>query len=221
MASLHAMGGLLHQAPAPTSLVISLSRAACSTTASSSVGLAHSVPQFGGFRRVTHKTHVSPSSLKSSLFPLRSSPGVGFTSVSSPYPVGSKRGAVMPKGWLSKLGLGNGRAAQTDSANSPASGPDDDTPSAGLEFATFGAGCFWGPELAFQRVPGVNKTEVGYTQGVVHNPTYGHVCDGDTGHVEVVRVQYDPTKCSYESLLDAFWARHDPTTLNRQVRKSY
>lgn len=63
----------------------------------------------------------------------------------------------------------------------------------------------------------MTKTEVGYTQGHVHNPTYEDVCTGQTYHSEVVRVQYDPKECSYESLLDAFWARHDPTTVNRQV----
>lgn len=63
----------------------------------------------------------------------------------------------------------------------------------------------------------MTKTEVGYTQGHVHNPSYEDVCTGQTYHSEVVRVQYDPKECSYESLLDAFWARHDPTTVNRQV----
>lgn len=99
-----------------------------------------------------------------------------------------------------------------------AQGNDDDAPAAGNQFAQFGAGCFWGVELAFQRVPGVTQTEVGYTQGTMDNPLYGDVCSGTTGHSEVVRVQYDPKDCSYESLLDLFWSRHDPTTLNRQVR---
>ena len=74
-----------------------------------------------------------------------------------------------------------------------------------------------GVELAFQRASGVIKTEVGYSQGQLHNPSYEDVCTGTTHHSEVVRVQYDPNVCSYESLLDVFWARHDPTTLNRQV----
>ena len=74
-------------------------------------------------------------------------------------------------------------------------------------------------ELALQRVPGVNQTEVGYSQGFVHNPTYEDVCTGTTGHAEVVRVQYDPKQVSYETLLDVFWDKHDPTTLNRQVSK--
>jgi peptide-methionine (S)-S-oxide reductase len=94
--------------------------------------------------------------------------------------------------------------------------PDHDRPALGQEFAQFGAGCFWSVELSFQRVAGVTKTEVGYSQGLLHNPSYEDVCTGTTRHSEVVRVQYDPKECSYESLLDAFWAKHDPTTLNRQ-----
>ncbi|XP_020111044.1 peptide methionine sulfoxide reductase A2-1-like [Ananas comosus] len=85
-----------------------------------------------------------------------------------------------------------------------------------LEEAQFAAGCFWGVELAFQRVEGVVRTEVGYSQGHLPNPTYGDVCRGDTGHAEVVRVVYDPRVCPYQSLLRVFWARHNPTTLNRQ-----
>ncbi|XP_045824754.1 peptide methionine sulfoxide reductase-like isoform X2 [Trifolium pratense] len=100
--------------------------------------------------------------------------------------------------------------------SSIAQGPDHDRPALGQEFAQFGAGCFWSVELSFQRVAGVTKTEVGYSQGLLHNPSYSDVCSGTTRHSEVVRVQYDPKECSYESLLDAFWARHDPTTLNRQ-----
>lgn len=95
-------------------------------------------------------------------------------------------------------------------------GPDTDVPDAGLQFATFGAGCFWGIELAYQRVPGVLKTEVGYTQGHMPNPTYEMVCSGRTGHTEAVRVQYDPTAVSYSQLLDLLWSRIDPTAVNRQ-----
>lgn len=101
--------------------------------------------------------------------------------------------------------------------SSIAQGPDDDIPAPGQQFAQFGAGCFWGVELAFQRIPGVTKTEVGYSQGYLHNPCYEDICSGATNHSEVVRVQYDPKECSYDTLLDVFWARHDPTTLNRQV----
>jgi peptide-methionine (S)-S-oxide reductase len=82
--------------------------------------------------------------------------------------------------------------------------------------ATFGAGCFWGVEAAFREVPGVTSTAVGYLGGTLHNPTYKDVCAGDTGHAEVVEVEYDPAQVSYEQLLDVFWASHNPTTLNRQ-----
>ncbi|GLJ18320.1 hypothetical protein SUGI_0324220 [Cryptomeria japonica] len=97
-----------------------------------------------------------------------------------------------------------------------ANGPDTDLSAPGNQFAQFGAGCFWGVELTFQRIHGVTKTEVGYSQGTVNNPTYEAVCSGNTNHSEIVRVQYDPNQCSYETLLDVFWGRHDPTTLNRQ-----
>ncbi|XP_057971444.1 peptide methionine sulfoxide reductase A3-like [Malania oleifera] len=122
-----------------------------------------------------------------------------------------------PMSWLGRLGFGarTPDAAAADSS-SVAQGPDDDVPAPGQQFAQFGGGCFWGVELAFQRVAGVSKTEVGYSQGFLDNPTYNDVCSGTSNHSEVVRVQYDPKACSYESLLDVFWARHDPTTLNRQ-----
>lgn len=82
--------------------------------------------------------------------------------------------------------------------------------------ATFGAGCFWGVELAFSRLDGVISTAVGYSGGHTPRPTYEHVCGGQTGHAEVVEVEFDPARVSYESLLEAFWNLHDPTTLNRQ-----
>jgi peptide-methionine (S)-S-oxide reductase len=85
-----------------------------------------------------------------------------------------------------------------------------------LEKATFGAGCFWGVEAAFQAVPGVVATEVGYTGGALPNPSYEDVCTGRTGHAEALQVTYDPARIPYERLLDVFWANHDPTTKNRQ-----
>ncbi|XP_010532225.1 PREDICTED: peptide methionine sulfoxide reductase [Tarenaya hassleriana] len=117
---------------------------------------------------------------------------------------------------LSRLGLGTRPQPADPSSAAIAQGPDDDVPAPGQQFAQFGAGCFWGVELAYQRVPGVTKTEVGYSQGLLHNPTYEDICTGTTNHNEVVRVQYDPKECSYETLLDVLWVRHDPTTLNRQ-----
>ncbi len=82
--------------------------------------------------------------------------------------------------------------------------------------ATFGAGCFWGVEAAFRQVKGVSSAAVGYSGGTFHNPTYQDVCSGSTGHTEVVQVEYEPSKVSYEELLSVFWENHDPTTLNRQ-----
>lgn len=82
--------------------------------------------------------------------------------------------------------------------------------------ATFGAGCFWGVEAEFRELPGVTDTAVGFMGGTTPNPTYEQVCAGDTGHAEVCEVTFDPQKVSYEQLLDAFWAMHDPTTRNRQ-----
>jgi len=84
------------------------------------------------------------------------------------------------------------------------------------EKATFAAGCFWGVEAYFQRVKGVVKTQVGYTGGKTINPSYREVSRGDTGHLEAVQIEYDPSIVSYERLLYHFWKIHDPTTLNRQ-----
>ena len=82
--------------------------------------------------------------------------------------------------------------------------------------AIFGAGCFWGVELAFGRIKGVAKTSLGYTGGATENPTYEQVCTGNTGHAEVVWVEFDSSVVSYDELLDVFWGCHDATTLNRQ-----
>ncbi len=82
--------------------------------------------------------------------------------------------------------------------------------------ATFGAGCFWGVEEAYRQVEGITATAVGYAGGQVDDPTYEMVCSGRTGHAEVVQVEYDPGKVSYEALLKLFWQVHDPTQVNRQ-----
>ena len=82
--------------------------------------------------------------------------------------------------------------------------------------ATFGAGCFWGVEARFAQVPGVTSTAVGYEGGNLDNPSYRDVCTDATGHAEVVEVDYDPGKVSFEQLLDLFFKLHDPTQLNRQ-----
>ena len=85
-----------------------------------------------------------------------------------------------------------------------------------MEKATFGAGCFWGVEVAFRQIPGVVDAVVGYSGGTMENPTYRDVCTDRTGHAEVVQVTYDPAKVSYDQLLDVFWKLHDPTQVNRQ-----
>lgn len=90
--------------------------------------------------------------------------------------------------------------------------------------ATFGAGCFWGVEAAFRKVEGVKEAASGYMGGHVENPSYEDVCTDTTGHAEVVQVEYEPDKVSYEDLVEVFWSNHDPTTLNRQgpdVGKQY
>jgi peptide-methionine (S)-S-oxide reductase len=82
--------------------------------------------------------------------------------------------------------------------------------------ATFGAGCFWGVEAAFRRVPGVTDVAVGYAGGHTDNPTYEEVCSDRTGHAEVVEIEYDPERVSFDQLLDVFWSSHDPTQMTRQ-----
>jgi peptide-methionine (S)-S-oxide reductase len=84
------------------------------------------------------------------------------------------------------------------------------------ENATFGAGCFWQVEAAFQELPGVLETAVGYEGGHVDSPTYEQVCSGATGHVEVCQVTFDPAEVSYEDLVAKYFEVHDPTQLNRQ-----
>jgi peptide-methionine (S)-S-oxide reductase len=85
-----------------------------------------------------------------------------------------------------------------------------------VERATFGMGCFWGPEETFRKVDGVTATSVGFMGGSLENPTYEEVCTARTGHAEVVEVEFDPSRIAYQELLEIFWACHDPTTRNRQ-----
>ena len=84
------------------------------------------------------------------------------------------------------------------------------------EKATFGAGCFWGVEEIFRKLKGVTSTAVGYAGGTKDKPSYEDVCSDETGHAEVVQLEFDPSQISYDQLLDVFWSNHNPTTLNRQ-----
>jgi peptide-methionine (S)-S-oxide reductase len=89
-------------------------------------------------------------------------------------------------------------------------------PRPGHEFATLGGGCFWCLEAVYEELDGVVDVESGYAGGHVKDPSYRQVCDGDTGHAEVVRIEFDPARLSYRDLLEVFFTIHDPTTLNRQ-----
>ena len=82
--------------------------------------------------------------------------------------------------------------------------------------AMFAAGCFWGVEETFRKVPGVIEVAAGYSGGSAHEPSYEQVCSGDTGHAEVVLVEFDQRKVDYDELLEVFWECHDPTQVNRQ-----
>lgn len=85
-----------------------------------------------------------------------------------------------------------------------------------MEKATFGSGCFWCTEAMFKRLKGISNVKSGYSGGHAENPTYKQVCTGETGHAEVIQLDYDPKVISYDELLEVFWKTHDPTTLNRQ-----
>jgi peptide-methionine (S)-S-oxide reductase len=89
-------------------------------------------------------------------------------------------------------------------------------PAPRLETATFGGGCFWCLEAVFEEVAGVSKVVSGYAGGQTDRPTYREVCDGDTGHAEVIQITYDPAVVSYDELLTIFFSMHDPTTVDRQ-----
>ncbi len=84
------------------------------------------------------------------------------------------------------------------------------------EKITFGNGCFWCTEAIFQQVKGVVKSTSGYSGGHVENPTYEQVCEKNTGHAEVIQIEYNPAEVTVDELLEVFWQTHDPTTLNRQ-----
>jgi peptide-methionine (S)-S-oxide reductase len=88
------------------------------------------------------------------------------------------------------------------------------------QFATFGAGCFWGVEASFRKLDGVVDVVVGYAGGHTENPSYPDVCSGMTGHTEVVQVEYDPDGVSYQQLIDHFWSLHSPTSKEKAQYRS-
>ena len=106
-------------------------------------------------------------------------------------------------------------APLANSAEKVKTEPASDKPAA-TERITFGGGCFWCIEAVFQRLKGVKTVASGYAGGTVDNPTYKQVCTGETGHAEVVQLEFNPAEVTFETLLKVFWAAHDPTTLNRQ-----
>ncbi len=89
-------------------------------------------------------------------------------------------------------------------------------PASSTELATIGGGCFWCTEAVIERLPGVKKVVSGYAGGHMVNPTYEAVCTGQTGHAEVIQVEFDPAVISYDKILEVFFEAHDPTTMNRQ-----
>jgi peptide-methionine (S)-S-oxide reductase len=97
----------------------------------------------------------------------------------------------------------------------PVSTHESTTPGT-TDTATFANGCFWCTEAIFEQLNGVISATSGYTDGQVKNPTYKEVCTGETGHAECLQIVYDPSKISFDELLEVFWETHDPTTLNRQ-----
>lgn len=125
------------------------------------------------------------------------------------YCINSAALLFIPVAELDKEGYGQYR--KLFAKTKPAPEPDKK-----LQTATFAAGCFWGVQAIFSKIPGVIKTRAGYTGGHLANPTYKQVCSGSTGHAEAVLVTFDPANVSYTTLLDYFWRMHDPTTPNRQ-----
>jgi peptide-methionine (S)-S-oxide reductase len=129
----------------------------------------------------------------------------------SPGVVAERGSNVTSSTAISETGSTMSTPGTTTSASAASSG----TPTV-VQEAMFGAGCFWGVEMTFAKTPGVLTTAVGYAGGTVDNPTYRQVCNGDTGHAEVVHLTFDPSKVSYQELLAVFFANHDPTQVNRQ-----
>ena len=109
-----------------------------------------------------------------------------------------------------------GCGGHPSSAAAPSTAPTTQGDNVKTELATFAMGCFWGSQATFDKIPGVVRTTVGFEGGKTPNPTYRDVCTDRTGYAEVVQVEFDPAKVTYQKLLEVFFENHDPTTLNRQ-----
>jgi methionine-S-sulfoxide reductase len=119
--------------------------------------------------------------------------------------------ALLARGWAGRRDMSDSKmVASAQGANAPL------TNAKGLELATFGTGCFWCTEAVFEQLKGVQSVVSGYSGGSLANPTYEQVCEGLTGHAEVVQIAFDPNVISFPELLEVFWQTHDPTTLNQQ-----
>lgn len=122
----------------------------------------------------------------------------------------------MKMNWGTSMVLGLLAASTWFCSAQTATTPMNESKPAKTELATLGGGCFWCTEAVFQMIPGVKSVVSGYAGGKTENPTYKEVCSGNTGHAEVIQVEFDPAQVSYEKVLETFWEAHDPTTLNRQ-----
>jgi len=117
-------------------------------------------------------------------------------------------------------GVENKNAMSVNTSNTATATTNTTDPNAPVEIVTLGGGCFWCVEAVYQELQGVQKVVSGYMGGHVDNPTYREVCNGLTGHAEVIQVTFDPAKVSYREILEVFFTVHDPTTLNRQGNDS-
>lgn len=117
---------------------------------------------------------------------------------------------------LATLGAAAVLLTGTSMMNADADSPESQSSKNKTDLATFGGGCFWCTEAVFEKIDGVRKVVSGYAGGTDPNPTYKEVCGGETGHAEVIQIEYEPEKVSFEELMEVFWLAHDPTTLNRQ-----